>query len=75
MTLLLLWVFVVGVAVGAVLFALALWYGSLPNERPRCGCGHEVKDHHGLGCIAMENGYQCRCHYTRAQARENAVPR
>jgi hypothetical protein len=60
---------ILGFVFGVGLVSFLLWYGSQPNERPRCGCGHEVREHDYLGCEAEEpSGLPCRCHYTRAQA-------
>jgi hypothetical protein len=63
---------ILGFVFGVGLVAFLFWYGSLPNERPRCTCGHEVREHSRSaqwGCRADDpSGLPCRCHYTRAQA-------
>jgi hypothetical protein len=65
---------ILGFVFGVGLVAFLFWYGSQPNERPTCGCGHAVREHGPEGewlprCRALDpSGLPCRCHYTRAQA-------
>jgi hypothetical protein len=60
---------ILGFVFGVGLVAFLFWYGSQPNERPTCGCGHAVREHGHDGCTVLDlSGLPCRCHYTRAQA-------
>jgi hypothetical protein len=55
---------------GVLALAGALWYGSLPLDSPRCGCGHRINEHDERGCNAIDvSGLGCRCDLPRATAR------